>query len=147
MDSHVNKLAKMFREFEPEKSIGSIVGEVIEPYPDLKISILSGQVILHSEHLYINEHLLIGYEREFETTESKISATTKTEAGYALVTGSATESSTGHSHQIILNEKDYTSKGKIKMTDTLKKGDLVKLTPTVDDQIWFVDYKVKKVGE
>lgn len=147
MESHVNRLAKVLKGLDPIESIGSIVGEVLEPYPNLKISILSGQVILYPEQLYINEMLLVGYEREYETDGSKITMTAQTELALAGVAGSATEPTTGHLHSIILDENNYQSKGKIKLTDTLKKGDLVKLTPTADDQTWFVDYKVKKVDE
>ncbi len=144
MGDFVNKLAKELKKFENHEQIGSLVGKVIKPYPDLTISILSGQVILYPEQLYVNEHLTNEYIRKYEET-GKITLDAKTESAMAGVTGQATESPTGHAHDIKLNENTYTSKGDIKLTDTLKAGDFVKVSPMIDGQLWFVDYKVKKV--
>ena len=46
-----------------------------------------------------------------------------------------------------ITEKLKKITGNFKLVDTLKKGDFVKVTPTADEQTWFVDCIVKKVGD
>jgi len=144
MSDYQVQLAKEFKKRENKNLIGNILGKVIKESPNLEISILDGQVILDSDNLYINEILLDDYERTFEI-EGTMTLNSKTELAKAGVTGQATENPLGHQHDIKLNDNSFTSEGTIKFVDTLKKGDLVKLSPTIDEQIWFLDYKVRKV--
>ena len=70
MESFTNKLAKKIKGFENPNPTGSIVGEVISPMPNLKISIMDKQVILYPEQLYINTLLTDEYIREFEIEDA-----------------------------------------------------------------------------
>lgn len=141
------KLARLFKERENPYLFSPQVGKVVNPLPDLRISIMSGDIILYSEQLYVNTMLTDEYQREFETEEGKLTFSKETESSLAGVTGQATEPVTGHKHGVSLSDTTATLKGKIDLKDTLKKDDLVKVTPTADGQTWFVDYMVKKAGE
>ena len=56
MDAIID-LAKEFRKRDPKKILGPIVGRVLSPLPDLQVSILSDQVVLSADKLYITEKL------------------------------------------------------------------------------------------
>lgn len=43
----------MFKGCENKEIIGNVVGTIIQVIPDIKVSILSGDVVLDKEHLYI----------------------------------------------------------------------------------------------
>ena len=70
MESWTNKLAKKIKGFENPNPIGSIIGEVVKPMPELTISVMDGQVILYPEQLYINTLLTAEYVRSFEIKDS-----------------------------------------------------------------------------
>jgi hypothetical protein len=59
-------LAKKFKDRDNKVPIGNIVGKVISTFPDLKISILDGQIILSKEQLYISTFLESNYNREYQ---------------------------------------------------------------------------------
>ena len=155
MESWTNKLAKKIKGFENPNPIGSIVGEVVKPMPELTISIMDGQVILYPEQLYINTLLTSEYVRTFEIKDStfELSGDKFTLTASPFVISDTTPSSPrpvttipeGQTTKVEVGGK-ATITGKVTLVDTIKKGDLVKVTPTVDGQTWFIDYVVKKVG-
>ena len=155
MESWTNKLAKKIKRFENPTPIGSIVGAVVKPMPELTISIIDGQVILYPEQLYINTLLTAEYVRSFEIKDStfELSGDKFTLTASPFVISDTTPSSPrpvtsipeGTTTKVEVSGK-ATITGNFKLVDTLKKGDFVKVTPTVDEQTWFVDCIVKKVG-
>ena len=156
MEKWSNKLAKKIKGFENPNPTGSIIGKVINLLPDLKISIMNGEVILYPEQLYINTLITDEYEREFEieNADFELSGDNFSLTATPFVINDTTISSVrpittipeGQTTQVEVGGKAKI-KGKFKLIDTLKIGDLVKLTPTVDEQTFFVDYIVKKAGE
>lgn len=150
------KVAKLFKNLENKKSIGAIIGKVIEPCPNLTISILEGQITLYPEQLYINTLLTDTYVRDFEIEQSEFELTGdkfSLTASPAVIMDTTPTSSRpvssipeGQTSSVEIGGKADQS-GQIKLVDTLKNGDLVKVTPTINEQIWFVDYIVKKVTE
>lgn len=118
------------------------IGTVIEAPPTLKIKVLNEELTLeYPKHLYLNNRLRWDYKREF-TIEGEI-----TEEDMTVESSSMTKAGQGpHDHTLksFKAKGKYKSTGTITNTDTLKVGDLVKLTPTANGQKWFVDYKVLK---
>ena len=55
----------MFKDRDKPDSIGPCVGTVVSAGP-LKVSILNGDVILQNEQLYICNHVLDTYKRDYE---------------------------------------------------------------------------------
>jgi len=51
------QLAKEFKKRDNKVGLGPIIGKVLNSLPDLKISILSGQVVLNRSQLYITKSL------------------------------------------------------------------------------------------
>lgn len=129
-------LAKRFKERENKPQIGNIVGKVISPSPDIKISILDGNVVLYKEQLYCCEHVLAGYKRKIKITEFNTMAATST---HKLTSGGS------------LADYTYTSidipeaNAEAEHTDSLVEGDLVLVVPTADEQTWFIVDKIKKL--
>ena len=156
MESFTNKLAKKIKGFENPNPTGSIIGEIISPMPNLKISIMDGRVILYPEQLYINTLLTDEYIREFEIENADFELTGDkfTLTATPFVINDTTPASPrpvatipeGQTTKVEIGGKAKIA-GKFKLIDTLKAGDLVKLTPTADEQTYFVDYIVKKVGD
>ena len=155
MESWTNKLAKKIKGFENPNPIGAIIGEVVKPMPELTISIMDGQAILYPEQLYINTLLTAEYVRSFEIKDSTfdLSGDKFTLTASPFVISDTTPAGTRPVTQIPEGQTtkvEVSGKAKItgafKLVDTLKKGDMVKLTPTTDEQTWFVDYVIKKVG-
>ena len=136
------QLANMWKNRENKKIIGVTIGKVIEAPPNLRISIWNKQVILEPTQLYMNDRLFGDHTRTFEI-EGDI-----TEQSMTVDSSLMTKAGSGpHLHDLKSWEGtgSYKSNGTIVNTDTLKVGDLVKLTPTEDFQVWFVDHKVRKV--
>jgi hypothetical protein len=127
----------MFKDRENPDIFEATIGTVLSPPPKLRISIWDGETILESEHLYLNDRLFDDYTRQYmltgEVTEYSFENTTNTEVA------------SNHSHPIknLAGNGSYEASGTFINTDTLKAGDLVKLTPTENGQKWFVDYKVR----
>ena len=156
VESWTNKLAKKIKGLENPSPTGSIIGKVIKPMPELTISVMDGQVILYPEQLYINTLLTAEYVRSFEIKDSTFELTgdkfTLTASPFVIsdtTTGAARPVATIPEGQTTKVEIAGTAKitGNFKLVDTLEVGDLVKVTPTADEQTWFVDYIVKKVGD
>lgn len=127
----------MFKDRENPDIFEAIIGTVLSPPPKLRISIWDGETILEPEHLYLNDRLFDDYTRQYMLTGE----ITK----YSLKNTTNTEVVSNHSHpiKILAGNGSYEASGTFINTDTLKAGDLVKLTPTENGQKWFVDYKVR----
>ena len=140
MKDNSNFVAKYFKSFNKEKEFQPCIGTVIEAPPQLTISILNGKVILYPRMLYMNDRLFDDYTRQYslegEITEYQFDNTTKSDPV-----------STHPAHPIpkLAGSGTYKAQGTIVNTCTLKVGDLVKVTPTEKGQMWFVDYKVRKI--
>jgi len=130
------ELANLFKNLKNPNYLGAVVGEVIETFPNLRIAI-ADKIIVEKEQIFVSQHLMKDYEREFEI-DGKISFDTKTELEKAGVTGQATENPVGHEHNIKIRSLDFTSRGKLKFTDTILKGDMVLLIATMDNQNFFL---------
>jgi hypothetical protein len=83
------------------------------------------------------------YSLEGEITEQTMKVST------SQLTGEGSRDDPSHNTHKLENWSGtgtYKANGTIVNTDTLKKDDLVKLTPAEDGQIWFVDFKIRKLG-
>lgn len=124
-------LAGMFKERNPRSLIGPCVGKVVSVNP-LKVSILSGDVVLDSSQLYISKSLL---EKRF-----KIELKSDDGIGDIAITSKP-------SNQLIsinINEKDKTE---LILYFELKKNDEVLIIPAEGEQVFFVVDIVEKVGD
>lgn len=124
------ELAKMFKERNNKSWSGIQVGVVEYEFPEIKIR-LGDVILLDKSKLLFSSHVLSGYEREF-AIEGDLEFT-DSDAGQTSV-----NSSHSHSIQSLSVNTQYKSNGKIKLTDTLKKGDKVILVPTADEQYYYV---------
>ena len=121
----------------------SVIGKVLSPPPELRVSIYKGAVILEPHQLYMNDRLFSDHTRTYsikgDITEQSMDVT----SSYMTKAGQGP-----HKHDLISwgGSGAYKSEGTIVNTDTLKTGDLVKVTPTENGQKWFVDFKVRKLG-
>lgn len=128
----------MFKDRENPDIFEATIGTVLSPPPKLRISIWDGETILESEHLYLNDRLFDDYTRQYmltgEVTEYSFENTTSSEP---------VGEHPAHPIKKLTGKGGYKAKGTFINTDTLKEGDLVKLTPTENGQKWFVDYKIR----
>ena len=140
MTKYQEELAKMFKQYENIDPFEPVLGVVIEGFPNLRISIYSGQVILGIDKLYMNDRLFDDYTRTYKL-EGQI-----TEYDFQNTTN--TEIASNHTHPIktLAGKGTYKAEGTFINTDTLKVDDLVKVTPTDNGQMWFIDYKVRFLG-
>lgn len=140
MSSNADELAKFFKGLIPKKQFQSCVGTVIKEPPDLTISLIDSNYILYPRMLYMNDRLFADYTRQYsltgEITEYQFKNTTSTEA---------ISNHPAHPIKDLAGKGGYKAKGTIINTCTLIVGDLVKVTPTENGQMWFVDYKVRKI--
>lgn len=152
MKNYSAQLAKMFKERDNVEPFQSCIGEVIKAPPELTIKVMNGNVILYPKMLYMNDRLFDDYTRTYKLTGDikKI----KLDRCKIETTSSNSETGPGphkHDHGIIEGELNgngsYETEGSIINTCTLVIGDLVKLTPVESGQMWFVDYKVRKISE
>lgn len=132
--------AKFLKGLETPKNFQVCIGEVIKALPELTISILDGRFILYPHMLYMNDRLFDDYTRTYklegtldEITINATSSNNTCGAGYS------------NPHGTIEGSGEYKANGTIINTDTLKVGDLVKVTPTEDGQKWIVDFKIRKI--
>ena len=140
MTKYQEALAKMFKQYENIDPFEPVLGVVIEGFPNLRISIYSGQVILGIDKLYMNDRLFDDYTRTYKL-EGQITE-------YDFQNTTDTEIASNHTHPIktLAGKGTYKAEGTFINTDTLKVGDLVKVTPTDNGQMWFIDYKVRFLG-
>lgn len=61
----ISELAKLFKERDNKPYLGPQLGNVINPPPEIKVS-LGEKIILTKEHLVLSAHILKDYVREFE---------------------------------------------------------------------------------
>lgn len=132
--------AKFLKGLETPKNFQVCIGEVIKAPPELTVSILDGRFILYPHMLYMNDRLFDDYTRTYklegtldEITINATSSNNTCGAGYS------------NPHGTIEGSGEYKANGTIINTDTLKVGDLVKVTPTEDGQKWIVDFKIRKI--
>ena len=133
----VDDFKSIFQSLKNKSYIGAVIGEVIETFPNLRVAI-SDTEIIEKDDIIVSSHIMKKYSRTFEISEGKITLTADSELALAQVTGQATESPTGHKHQIKLNDNKFTGTGTIKWTDTLLKGDMVLMIATMDNQTFFL---------
>lgn len=134
-----NKLADEFKSRNNPSILGAILGIVVSPPPNLKISILEGQVYITK--VYVLDAVLEEYERAidmpFENLEGEL-----TIQPYK----------TKREDKEVLEPKDYkinileVKKKRITTKDTLKKGDEVLLISSQDNQIYFCIGRVTRLG-
>ena len=103
---------------------GTSVGKIISPPPDIQIA--WNNIILKKERIYIDEYLLAGHTR---LAQGHISSKTQ-EGGHHV-----------HSHDI-----DNAYEETWILSDTLKEGDLVEVTPLKGDQLFIVKCKLVYLG-
>lgn len=138
MGKYQQEMAKMFIQELPP-IFQATIGEVIEPLPNLTISIFNNTATLYPDMLYMNNRLFDDYTRDYEfigeveditinTTSSNINSNNHT-----------------HPHGTIQGKGEISSKGVITNTDTLVKGDRVVVIPVEEGQKWIVGFKVRKV--
>lgn len=140
--SSSDELAKIFKEFIPEKKFQVCIGRVIKAPPELTISIMDGRVILYPYMLYMNDRLFDDYERTYKLTGTLDSITINATSSNKTCSGGYT-----NQHGTIEGTGEYVANGIFINTDTLKVGDLVRVTPTEQGQIWIVDFKIRKIKE
>lgn len=127
------ELAKEFKIRDNNIPYGAIIGEVITPLPNLKISILDGNVILENDKLYITQNLK---EKEFLF---------EIYAGENV--GNITLRNVGSINYDIINlQIDNKNFSKIILTFELKSKDKVLLMPTADQQRYFIIDKIESLG-
>ena len=103
---------------------GTTIGKILSPPPDIKIA--WNNIILTKERIYIDEYLLEGHQR---TVEGEIITETEDDGHHV------------HSHDI-----NSSYEGNWILTDTLKAGDLVEVTPMKGDQLFIVKCKLVYLG-
>lgn len=142
MQNDADFVAKFFRSLLAKKEFQTCVGVVIEPPPNFHISIMKGKYILYPRMLYMNDRLFDDYTRTYKLTGEI------TEYNFENTTSSEPVSDhPAHPIKKLAGKGSYQATGTFINTDTLVKGDLVKVTPTEDGQMWIVDYKVRKIKE
>lgn len=133
-------VTKFLKGLETPKNFQVCIGEVIQAPPELTISILDGRFILYPHMLYMNDRLFDDYTRTY-----------KLEGTLDEITINATSSNkpcglgATNQHGTIEGNGEYKANGTFINTDTLKVGDLVKVTPTENGQKWIVDFKIRKI--
>lgn len=140
MQSNADFVAKFFKGTIPKKGFQVCVGVVIKPPPELTISIMNGKYILYPRMLYMNDRLFDDYTRTYELTGEI--------TGYNFENTTSSEpvgDHPAHSIKKLAGKGSYQATGTFINTDTLVKGDLVRVTPTEDGQMWIVDFKVRKI--
>jgi hypothetical protein len=142
------RLAKLFNSKTNFIPFEATIGKVISPPPNLRISIWNGDVILEPYQLYMNDRLFNDHTRQYSLEGEITEQTMKVSTSQLTGEGSRDDPSHNtHKLESWSGSGTYKATGTIVNTDTLKKDDLVKLTPTEDGQIWFVDFKIRKLGE
>ncbi|WP_240843659.1 DUF2577 family protein [Acidaminobacter sp. JC074] len=113
--SEIVALALEFKKRDPKKILGPVVGKVVKPMPDLQVTILSGQVVISAESLYITEKL---YKDSYDMP----------------VTGDLT-----------IDDLVKSIEGNIRLeVEVLKVGELVMLVPAGNGQEYFIIDRVRK---
>lgn len=114
---------------------GTSIGKIISPPPDIEIA--WNDIILKKERIYIDEYLLIGHMR---MAKGHIISATQFRASPPEIVGYP--EFVNHNHDI---NDDYEETWIL--TDTLKEGDLVEVTPLKGDQLFIVKCKLIYLGD
>lgn len=141
-NSNCDIAAKFFKGLLPEEKPQVCIGEVIVPPPKLTINILDSEVILYPYMLYMNDRLFDDYTREYSLI-GEIGSITINATSFNKPCGKGNS----NPHGTISGSGNFSSKGTIINTCTLKVGDLVKVTPTENGQKWIVDCKIRKISD
>lgn len=142
------RLAKIIKKRDNPKFIGPTIGIVVSEPPEIKISILSGKIMLDKNDLYINASVLSDYSRSF-TSEGLVDLD-DSKCGQTDLVHDGGYQATSHKHILdILEVTDgmFAAEGEFTLTNTLKKDDEVLLLPTNSNQKFFLICKVKKLGD
>ncbi len=142
--SYIEKVAKEFKKMQNIEKIGSVVGEVVSGLPNLRIKIINTTIMLEPDQLYLNDFWFADSTREYNITDGHLAFSDNVSRTTTL------NGEHPHTHNlegISVDVQNMASDGVISFVDTLVPGDKVKLTPTWDEQTWFIDYKVRKVIE
>lgn len=135
----IAKLASLLKDRDNQPYLGPQVGVVVEPPPNLRIS-LGDKIILDKDNLIIAAHVLADYQRELEITGG-IDITGVTGKTTLIQPPPPEEpavvSETWGMQSTSLEGQEKIT-GKMKYTDTLKPGDEVILIPSTDEQRYFV---------
>ena len=132
--------AKFLKGLETPKNFQVCIGEVIKAPPELTISILDGRFILYPHMLYMNDRLFDDYTRTYKLVGTLDKITINATSSNKPCGLGAT-----NPHGTIEGNGEYKANGTFINTDTLKIGDLVKVTPTEKGQKWIVDFKIRKI--
>lgn len=132
--------AKFLKGLETPKNFQVCIGEVIQAPPELTVSILDGRFILYPHMLYMNDRLFDDYTRTY-----KLEGTLDEITINATSSNKPCGSGATNPHGTIEGSGQYKANGTIINTDTLKVGDLVRVTPTENGQKWIVDFKIRKI--
>jgi len=163
-----NKLVEIFRALKNPSKFGLLIGEVIEPLPNISIKI-HGDIFLDKDDLIFSASMLKDYEREYkiESTDAQLkgdkldssgmdfSATAP--SGFVLDSvgasatprpvvsvpeGGATTAYEANATDFDQNATDFKSTGKITLTNELIAGDLVAIIASDSNQLFYVMDKV-----
>lgn len=135
MGKYTDEYLSMMKEYENPVAIGPTLGEVIEGFPNIRISILNGGGVLVKDELWIADYLHPGYSLSAQQNgQIQLQQNLSTESAGEHV----------HTHQVnMIVDTDYQGSGSIVFGSELKKGDKVMVVPTDDEQLWFVPCRVK----
>ncbi len=131
-------MAKELKIRQNPKMLGPIIGKIISPPPNLKISILEGQVFITK--CYVLDSLLSNYTRIASIPLQQASGTGDTNS-----VDDGGDNASPHSHTVSLNSLQL-NKISFTFNDTLKTGDEVLLIPTPDNQVFFLVGRIKSIG-
>ncbi|WLR52470.1 DUF2577 domain-containing protein [Bacillus tianshenii] len=137
MNDSITEFAKMFKERDNPVPSGIQIGEVLAPFPEIKIK-LNEKVVLGKEELVFSESLLNTYKREVDI-KGQIQLS-DTDSGTTDSVNDGGQGASSHSHTIRTLDVDtaYTAKAELLFTDTLVAGDSVIIFPAADEQTYYV---------
>jgi hypothetical protein len=140
------EIAKLFKKRDNPSVIGPVIGKVLSSPPGIKVSILSGKVILDKSHIYINESLLSSHIRTFLIDDGLLNFLEES-CGMTSLEHDGGDNAESHDHQIKSLEIDTTfdAEGSIQFTNSLAKNDEVLLLPINNNQKFFLICKVKQL--
>lgn len=140
-------MAQELKDRENPQMLGAILGIVMAPPPQLKISILNGTVMITD--CYVLQNLLQGYRRMVTVAEQTATGTGNGKGiAHTVIDGGMGASP--HQHDVTTNVTIQTvglPNVTLDFEDTLKVGDEVLLVVSPNNQTYFVIGKVQKMGD
>lgn len=139
------ELARIFKKLKNRSLLGAVIGSVLAPPPNLRISI-DDKIIIEKEQIYISSQVLKGYEREYElegdlelSGKDFLLQATPAVINDTSISGSRPVTAIPEGQTTKVEVKgSVKGKGTIKLTDTLKKGDIVLMIASSDNQKFFL---------